>query len=84
MNLYLVLAIALGAISGVIEAPAARPVATALAARRGVEAVRRAVRARLQLSIRRAPAARSLGPALASRHALLIVAAARPRAPAVG
>ncbi len=48
MNLYLVLAIALGAITGVVEAPVARPVQLVTASERRVErcAIRIATRSR--------------------------------------
>jgi hypothetical protein len=44
MNLYLVLALALGAISGVVEAPVRRPVLSTLASRRGGRVDRQSIR----------------------------------------
>jgi hypothetical protein len=45
MNLYLLFAIALGAITGTTEAPVARPAFAAVVAKSGVRAERQAVRA---------------------------------------
>jgi hypothetical protein len=82
MNLYLVLAIALGAISGVVEAPVSQPVLATLAARRDSRANRRAVRIGFAIRQRRTsqpgwfsprPEARGPRPAGVSR----------PRAPAL-
>ena len=50
MNLYLLLAIALGAITGTSEAPVARPAFAAVVATSGVRAERQVVRAAMSLS----------------------------------
>ena len=83
MNLYLVLAIALGAISGAVDAPVARPVLSTRAARRGGDAVRRAVRNRLATPISASPVIAFLRSTAEWRRPFLVVASARPRAPAL-
>lgn len=80
MNLYLVLAIALGAITGVVEAPALRPVQLVSASERRVE--RRAIRIATRL---RTPRLAVSGWAGLTSEAcgLRPFAIAAPRAPSV-
>lgn len=84
MNLYLLLAIAFGAITGTAEAPVARPAMAGVVARRESRAARRVVRALRGTSLRvrlRAAVSRVVTRALASIESPL-TGAATPRAPA--
>jgi hypothetical protein len=84
MNLYLVLALALSAISGVVEAPsAARPVLSTLAARRDRRDYRRAIRARLAAP-RRVHMIIALVTRLLRRCEAPLTGGAATRAPALG
>ncbi|HSP17011.1 MAG TPA: hypothetical protein VLV78_19855 [Thermoanaerobaculia bacterium] len=78
MNLYLVLAIALGAISGVVEAPVMRPVEVV---RRDVRAEQRVRKMRRAVVGRRSSVVGPLSPTTYDRRPTTILNAA-PRAPA--
>jgi len=79
MNLYLVLAIALGAISGVVEAPAARPLtlATQRSRRSEQREVRRFAAHSWQFAVQR-----FFKPRTANRELRTIYGNSSPRAPA--
>lgn len=82
MNLYLLIAIALGAITGVAEAPVARPV-LAIASRRGARrAEQRVVRAISRLVACRRVTAPGFASLLFARVESPLTGAATPRAPA--
>jgi hypothetical protein len=83
VNLYLLFAIALGAITGAAEAPVARPAFAAVVAKSGVHAERQVVRAATASMLRSASAPR---PARASWRAPArveapLTGATTPRAP---
>lgn len=83
MNLYLLIAIALGAITGTTEAPVARPAFAAVVAKSGVRAERQVVRAATASMLRSASAPRA---AVASWRVLPrveapLTGAGTPRAP---
>ena len=85
MNLYLLFAIALGAITGTADAPAARAPFAAVVAKSGVRAERQVVRAATASMLHKASAPRA---AFASRRAPArveapLTGAGTPRAPAV-
>ena len=80
MNLYLVLAIALGAVSGVVQAPVTRP---AMVTQREVRAQRRAIRTTVQIVNVRSGATGRVGLRPEAR-APRPHGASRPRAPALG
>ena len=82
MNLYLLFAIALGAITGTAEAPAARPAFAAVVAKSGVRAQRQIVRAD-GVSLRRihAPRAPFASWRVPARVDAPLTGAGTPRAP---
>lgn len=84
MNLYLLFAIALGAISGTTEAPAARPSFAAVVAKSCVRAERQVVRAATASMLRSASAPRAaFGPwRMPARVEAPLTGAGTPRAPA--
>lgn len=84
MNLYLVFALALGAISGVVEAPVSRPVLSTLAAQRGSHAHRQALRTPLNAPRLARVATTCPAPEPLRRFGAPLTGAASPRAPAIG
>jgi len=83
MNLYLLIAIALGAITGVREMPVSRPSFTAVVAKSSVHAERRAARACAAALVRRRGASPAVPFAalIAWRADAPLTGAASPRAP---
>jgi hypothetical protein len=81
MNLYLVLALALGAISGVIEAPLAKPALSTRAAERG-DSSRQELRRSARVAVTRERFARPRRSVRACLPALLTCNVS-PRAPAI-
>lgn len=85
MNLYLLIAIALGAIAGTTEAPVVRPALSAVVAKSGVCAERQAVRATpvSLLHSTHAPRRAFLAAAADAQQAAPLTGATTPRAPTV-
>lgn len=83
MNLYLLFALALGAITGTTEAPAARPAFAAVVATSGVRAERQVVRAASASLLRSASAPRAAFAAwnAPARSEAPLTGAGTPRAP---
>jgi hypothetical protein len=83
MNLYLLFAIALGAISGTSEAPVARPAFAAVVATSGVRAERQVVRAATASMLRSAAAPRAAFASwrVPARAEAPLAGAGTPRAP---
>jgi len=83
MNLYLLIAFALGAITGIGEVPAARPSFAAVVAKSGVRAERRAARTSCGTGFQPVPLTmKHRLEACATRVASPLTGAASPRAPA--
>jgi len=84
MNLYLLIAFALGAITGISEVPVARPAFAAVVTKSSVRTERRASRATVAIVRRRsdAPLARTAS-RIAFRADAPLSGAASPRAPAL-
>jgi hypothetical protein len=82
MSLYLLIAIALGAITGVAEAPVARPVLSIASRRETRRAEQRVMRVGTAFAPRRTAAAPKFASLLFARCEAPLTGAATPRAPA--
>jgi len=82
MSLYLLIAIALGAITGVAEAPVARPVLSIASRRESRRAEQRALRGVSRVAVHGSAPAPKFASLLMARAESPLTGAASPRAPA--